>query len=136
MKRIGQTIAYIFHMLADFIIIIVGVYLGFLIRFFGRIPPENFMPFIKIWYLFGLLGVFCLWIFGLYTVKGKIKSREIIKKSFYAIAISTLIMMDIAYIFREEVMLFPSSIFIISIVINTLLCGLWRIFILYDNESK
>ncbi len=126
----------IFHMAADFIVIISGVYIAFLIKFLGVIPPLNFIPFIKIWYLFGITGIICLYAFGLYKIEIKMNNKQILLKSFKAIAISIIIIMDIAYILRERVMTFPSSIFLLAIIINTLLCGCWRIFILYDTEEK
>ena len=132
----GKTIKMIFHMAADFIVIISGVYIAFLIRFLGIIPAFNFMPFVRIWYLFGITGIICLYAFNLYNIDIKMNNKQILLKSFQAIAISTIIMMDIAYIMRERVMTFPSSVFLLGIIINTLLCGLWRIFILYDVEEK
>ena len=126
----------IFHMAADFIIIISGIYIAFLIKFLGVIPAFNFMPFIKIWYLFGITGIICLYAFDLYKIEIKMNNKQILLKSFKAIAISIIIMMDIAYILRERVMTFPTSIFLLGIIINTLLCGCWRIFILYDTEDK
>ena len=132
MKKIFKIILW---MISDFIIIISGVYLAYLIKFFGNIPAFNFIPFTKIWYLFGITGIGSLYFFGLYKPEIKMNNKEIMIRSLKAIALSSIIMMDIAFIIREKVMTFPSSVFILGIIINTVLCGFWRIFILYDDEE-
>jgi len=118
--------------ISDFIIIVSGVYIAYLIRFLGIIPPPNFLPFIKIWYLFGIIGVISLYYFGLYKTDKNFTKKEIWLNTLKAITLSTLIMMDFAYIIREQIMLFPSSIFFISFGINTFLCAGWRVFMLND----
>ena len=125
-----------FWMIADFIIIISGVYIAFLIRYIGIIPAYNFMPFTRIWYLFGFIGVGTLYYFKLYKIDKKMKNKEIMIHSFKAIILQTIIIMAIAFIKRELLMSFPSPIFILSILINTMLCGFWRIFILFDDEES
>ena len=123
-------------MLSDFIIVISGIYMSFLIRYLGIIPHFNFIPFTRIWYLFGVTSIASLYYFGLYNSEIEKNNKEIMLRYLKAIAFSTLIMMDIAYVMREKVMTFPSSVFFLGIVINALLCGLWRIFILYEAEEE
>ncbi len=135
-KIMKKTVKTIFWMIADFIIIISGIYIAYLIRYFGKIPDYNFIPFTRIWYLFGVTGIASLYFFGLYKIEKKMNNKEIMLRSFKAIGLAIIIMMDIAYIMRERIMSFPTSVFILGIIINTILCGFWRIFILFDDEEE
>lgn len=130
-----EKIKIFFWMIADFIIIVSGVYVSYLVRYLGVIPAYNFFPFTKLYYLFAFFGIIFLYYMGLYKSDKTLANKEIILRSFKAIFLSTIIMMDITYIWRGTLMSFPGSVFILSIPVNTILCGFWRVFILYDEEK-
>ncbi len=131
-----KTVKTFLWMISDFIIIISGIYIAFLIRYFGKISPYSFISFTRVWYLFGITGVASLYFFGLYNIKKKMNNKEIMLRSFKAITLAIIIMMNIIYVIIKKSMIFPLSVFVLGIFINTVLCSFWRIYILFDDEEE
>ncbi len=63
-------------------------------------------------------------------------NKEIMLRSFKAITLAIIIMMNIIYVIIKKSMIFPLSVFVLGIFINTVLCSFWRIYILFDDEEE
>jgi hypothetical protein len=120
-------------LITDLILINLGLYCGYLIRFNGVIDPVAFQPYVRLWYFLTVahLGIFAF--FKLYCHPRQFSRTEVVVRSVKAVTLSTLASVAIVYIYRQTAGAFPALVFAVAWFFNSILIGGWRIYIRYDN---
>ena len=104
----------------DSILINVGFLFAFLIRYGLPFPENNFLPYKSSFVFLTLLYISTMAFFRVYKSRFK-SSWELFKRIFLGLLFGTLLSVAFVYVFREKWGAFPTSVFIISFLINLLL---------------
>jgi len=107
-----------------FLINTILVNLGFLISFLTRyglpIPERSFLPYKKSFVFLTLIHMSALLAFKVYQKRFK-SSWELFKRMFLGLFLGTFLSVAFIYVFRSKWNAFPTSVFVISFLINLLL---------------
>ncbi len=126
----NKFLAFIFNRIPEAILIILGVYVSFLIKFRTiNLPEYNFASFIPVVIIICFSYFVFIYRFLLYKY-----SREQSNFSVLYVMLKTSIAAFICaaallYIFREKYLGFPSSVLVISFIINYFSLAIWHILI-------
>ncbi len=107
----------------DGILINSGIILAFWIRFQGNVPQSNFEAYQTICLPATLIMLLALYAFGLHNWR---KVDDVQNNIFKAVSFGMLVVMAMTYTIRSTVATFPTSIFVISWLINILFLSGWR----------
>ena len=113
-----------FIMLADVLVINLGIILAYLIRFRMELPIYNFRPYMEMCLWISLGSLFILNMYQLYSVSARTRWED----QFYSIVIAvTLIMMlSISLTYISANFAFPRSVFLLSGLLQVVILLLWR----------
>lgn len=114
----------LFIMIADVLVINLGIILAYLIRFRMELPIYNFRPYMEMCIWISLGSLFILNMYQLYSVSARTRWED----QFYSIVIAvTLIMMlSISLTYISANFAFPRSVFLLSGLLQVFLMLLWR----------
>ncbi len=118
-----SAVTQIVSLAIDGILINAGIILAFWIRFQGNVPAGNFEAYQTICLPVTLIMVLALYAFGLHNWR---KVDDIQNNIFKAVSFGMLVVMAMTYTIRSTVATFPTSIFVISWLINILFLSGWR----------
>ncbi|MEW6608411.1 MAG: sugar transferase [bacterium] len=119
-----RGITQIFSLIFDAILINIGIIFAFLIKFGGRLPQSNFEAYQSMCIPFTLAMLLSIYAFGLPNWR---KIDDIQNNTFKAVSFGTLIIMAISFASKNIAIAFPTSVFAISWIINTLSLTGWRV---------
>ena len=106
--------------LTNIILINVGFILAFLVRYGFPFPERNFAPYKNSFTFLTLIYMGSLAVFGIY--KNRFKSSWVLfERVSSGVFLGTLLSVAFIYVFRTQWGKFPTSIFVISFVMNLLL---------------
>jgi len=106
-------------LIANAVLINLGFLITFLIRY-GSFPENNFLPYRKSFIFLTLIYISALSFFRAYKSRFK-SSWELFKRVFLGLFFGTLLSIAFVYVFRAKWSAFPTSVFVLSFVINLLL---------------
>lgn len=106
--------------LANAVLINLGFFFAFLIRYGLPFPENNFLPYKSSFVFLTLIYISVLSFFRVYKSRFK-SSWELFKRVFLGLLLSTLLSVAFVYVFRTEWGAFPTSVFAISFLVNFLL---------------
>ena len=106
--------------LANAVLINLGFFFAFLIRYGLPFPENNFLPYKSSFVFLTLIYISVLSFFRVYKSRFK-SSWELFERVFLGLLLSTLLSVAFVYVFRTEWGAFPTSIFAISFLVNFLL---------------
>lgn len=126
---IKRSLFGILAIIIDGLLVNLGVIIGFLVRFGGNIPPENFEAYrIMIPFITGIM-IMTAYIFGLYNFRKDTLFTDIEVEVFKTATVGIGIVIAFTYIFRGVAAAFPTTVFILSWLINIVMFSGWRIII-------
>lgn len=106
--------------LANAVLINLGFLVTFLIRYGLPFPDVNFVPYKKSFVFLTVIYISALFLFRVYKRRFK-TSWDLFKRVFLGLFFGTLLSVAFVYVFRIKWGAFPSSIFVLSSLINLLL---------------
>lgn len=106
-------------LIANAVLINLGFLTTFLIRY-GSFPENNFLPYRKSFIFLTLIYISALSFFRVYKSRFK-SSWDLFKRVFLGLFFGTLLSIAFVYVFRAKWSAFPTSVFVLSFVINLLL---------------
>jgi len=106
--------------LANAVLINLGFFFAFLIRYGLPFPENNFLPYKSSFVFLTLIYISALSFFRVYKSRFK-SSWELFERVFLGLLLSTLLSVAFVYVFRTEWGAFPTSVFAISFLVNFLL---------------
>jgi len=106
-------------LIANAVLINLGFLITFLIRY-GSFPESNFLPYRKSFVFLTLIYISALSFFRVYKRRFK-SSWDLFKRVFLGLFFGTLLSIAFVYVFRAKWSAFPTSVFVLSFVINLLL---------------
>jgi lipopolysaccharide/colanic/teichoic acid biosynthesis glycosyltransferase len=106
--------------LTDIVLINIAFILSFLIRYGLPIPERSFLPYKKSFVFLTLIYVSALFFFRAFKARFK-TSWDLFKRIFSGLFLGTLLSMAFVYAFRIKWGAFPTSVFILSFLINLFL---------------
>ena len=106
--------------LANAVLINLGFFFAFLIRYGLPFPENNFLPYKSSFVFLTLIYISVLSFFRVYKSRFK-SSWELFERVFLGLLLSTLLSVAFVYVFRTEWGAFPTSVFAISFLVNFLL---------------
>ena len=119
-------------LLTDIILVNMGIYIGYLIRFNGVIDPKAFQPYLHLWYFLTIAHLVIFTIFKLYYHPNRFSKIEVIVRTIKAVTLATIASVCIVYIYRFTEGAFPCLVFVSTWLVNIILVGGWRVFIRYE----
>lgn len=120
-------------LITDIILVNIGIYSGYLIRFNGVIDPKAFQPYLHLWYFLTIAHLAIFAFFKLYYHPKRFSKIEVIARTIKAVTLATLASACIIYLYRFTEGAFPSLVFTSAWLINIILVGGWRTFIRYET---
>jgi len=124
MKRVIQKIGSI---LLDIVLVNLGIILAFLIRYQGALPARNFAAYLIMVPYITIIWIGSLYSFGLYRYRRDVSNLDLLSRTAQAAPIAAIASMLATYLYRARAAAFPSTIFLISWLLNILLLSGWRI---------
>ena len=115
--------------LADAVLINIGFLISFLVRYGLPFPENNFLPYKKSFVFLTLIYIAALSFFRVYKSRFK-SSWDLFKRVFLGLFMGTLLCVSFVYVFRTEWGAFPTSVFVISFLVNLFLIFKFNQFIL------
>ncbi len=106
--------------LTNIVLINVAFLLSFLVRYGLPFPERSFIPYKNSFVFLTLIYIGMLAIFGVYKSRFK-SSWELFQKVSLGVCLGTLLSVAFVYIFRIKWGAFPTSVFVISFLVNLLL---------------
>jgi lipopolysaccharide/colanic/teichoic acid biosynthesis glycosyltransferase len=106
--------------LIDIVLVNLGFLLSFLIRYKLTLPRGNFLPYKNSAVFLTIIYVSALSVFGVYRSRFK-SSWELFKRVFCGLVLGTLLSIAFVYVFRIKWGAFPTTVFVISFLVNLLL---------------
>lgn len=103
--------------LANILLINAGFLLAFLVKYGLVFPERSFLPYKKSFIFLTLIYTAALSLFKVYKNRFR-SSWDLFKKIFLGLAHGTLLSIALVYVFRVKWGAFPTSIFILSFIIN------------------
>ena len=130
-RLVSQDLRLLWRLLRDGMLLNIGWYAAYLIRFQGLIDPKAFRPYLKAWWVLTLLHLLMLWKNGRYQ-RNVLSERESFWGLLRAVGSGVLLSFSFLYLFRLRVSAFPSSILLLGVLLNTLFLWSGRIFLHRD----
>ncbi len=124
MRRVIQKIG---SVLLDAALVNLGIILAFLIRYQGTFPARNFEAYLVMAPYITIIWIGSFYFFGLYRYKRDISNLDLLSRTIQAATIAAIASVLAAYLYRARAAAFPSTIFLISWLVNILLLSGWRI---------
>ncbi len=131
MKRVIQKMGSI---LLDIVLVNLGVILAFLIRYQGTFPARNFEAYLIMAPYITIIWIGSFYFFGLYRYKRDASGLDILSRTAQAATIAAIASVLATYLYRARAAAFPSTIFLISWLVNILLLSGWRI--IYQTTTR
>jgi len=113
--------------LMDCFLVNLGVILAFLVRFKGTLPPHNFSAYQGLWVFITIIMLGAFYISGLYDRRRSYTMVNILDNTINGITLGTLLLFVAVYAARAEVGKFPTTVLLISWLVNIVLISGWRI---------
>lgn len=108
----------IVYYISDIILINLGFYFSFIIRFGLKIPYYNLRAYTSLALIVTVIYIASNYVFEVYSIKGQ-KAEDLFEALFQAVGVSTLLLIALAFIARK--FSFPRSVILISFIINYVL---------------
>jgi exopolysaccharide biosynthesis polyprenyl glycosylphosphotransferase len=118
-----------FLIIGDAVLINLGFYLSFLVRFKGQISEYSFYPFRENFFFLVLINIVALGFFKVYESRFR-SFWNLWEKIFSGLVCGEFFSIVFIYIFRGRWIGFPTSIFIISFFINLCLIFIFNSYVL------
>jgi exopolysaccharide biosynthesis polyprenyl glycosylphosphotransferase len=125
--REKEGIRTIIGVLLDAVLINAGIVLAFLIRFGGRIPPKNFAAYQGLWVFITIIMIGAFYVSGLYDRRRSYTMANILDNTVNGVTIGTLLLFVAIYATRKRMGRFPTTVLMMSWLINLILVSGWRI---------
>ncbi len=113
--------------LLDAVLVNAGIILAFLIRFGVKIPAKNFSAYQELWVFVTIIVIIVLYSSGLYNRQRSYTTVNILDNTINGVTIGTLLLFVAVYATRSRAGKFPTTVLIISWIINIILISGWRI---------
>ena len=110
----------IYLVFLDSILVNIGFFVSFSIRYGLPIPMRSFMPYKRSFAFLTLIYILALALFRVYKDRFK-SSWELFQSVSLGLFLGTLLSVGFVYVFRTKLGAFPTSVFAISFLINLLL---------------
>jgi len=114
-------------LLIDGVLVNAGIVLAFLLRFGGRIPARNFAAYQSLWVFVTIIMLGTFYISGLYDRRRSYTMVNILDNTINGVTLGTLLIFVAVYAARTEVGKFPTTVLMISWLVNLILISGWRI---------
>jgi len=125
-KRWGIPLA----VLLDGVLVNAGIVLAFLIRFKGTLPPYNFSAYQSLWVFVTIIMLGTFYISGLYDRRRSYTMVNMLDNTINGVTLGTLLIFVAVYAARTKVGKFPTSVLMISWLVNLILISGWRIILI------
>jgi len=125
-KRRGILLA----VLIDGVLVNAGMVLAFLIRFGGRPPARNFAAYQSLWVFVTIIMLGTFYISGLYDRRRSYTMVNILDNTINGVTLGTLLLFVAVYAARTKVGKFPTTVLMISWVVNLILISGWRVILI------
>jgi len=128
----------IIYYIVDILLINIGFYFSFIIRFGLKIPYYNFSAYTSLALVVTIIYIASNYVFEVYDVKGQ-KAEDLFEALFQAVGFSTLLLIALAFIARK--FSFPRSVILISFIINYVLLFFSKVLLskiipLFPNKER
>ncbi|MCK4647964.1 sugar transferase [bacterium] len=121
-----KAIRGIVSILSDAILVNLGIILSFLLRYQGRLPARNFEAYLIMAPYITIIWIGSLYSFGLYRDRREASGLDLLSRTTQAAIIALVASVLATYFYRARAAAFPSTIFLISWLVNILLLSGWR----------
>jgi exopolysaccharide biosynthesis polyprenyl glycosylphosphotransferase len=118
---------FIFFVIIDILVINAGIISAFLIRFGGTLPQPNFEAYQIMWIAITAIMILAIYGSGAYSWGKDGIFGDIQVTILKATTAGTLVVVVVTYVNRDVASAFPSSVFFLSWLLNTLLLSSWRL---------
>jgi len=122
--------------LMDGVLVNVGIILAFLIRFKGTLPPFNFSAYQSVWVFITIIMIGTFYISGLYDRRRSYTMVNILDNTINGVTLGTLLIFVAVYAARTEVGKFPTTVLMISWLVNLILISGWRIILVQFRKAS
>lgn len=116
--------ARLFLYILDIVLMNLGFYLAFRLRFGAAIPAANIDPYLRLLPYLSVIFPILFWLFGLYERSWR-RSSETIYSVVLSVIILNIVAMALTYFLRGFA--FPRTVFFIAGIIQVLLLSAWRL---------
>jgi len=116
--------------LIDGVLVNAGIVLAFLVRFGGRIPAKNFAAYQSLWVFVTIIMIGAFYVSGLYDRRRSYTMVNILDNTINGVTIGTLLLFVAIYAARTKVGRFPTTVLMISWLVNLILISGWRTILL------
>ena len=113
--------------LLDGVLVNAGIILAFLIRFRGTLPRYNFAAYQGLCVFITVIMLGAFYISGLYDRRRSYTMVNILDNTINGISLGTLLIFVAAYAARLRIGAFPTTVLMISWLVNLILISGWRI---------
>jgi exopolysaccharide biosynthesis polyprenyl glycosylphosphotransferase len=113
--------------LLDGVLVNAGIILAFLIRFKGTLPPFNFSAYQNLWVFIIIIMIGAFYISGLYDRRRSYTMVNILDNTINGVTLGTLLIFVAVYTARLRIGAFPTTVLMISWLVNLILISGWRI---------
>jgi exopolysaccharide biosynthesis polyprenyl glycosylphosphotransferase len=121
-----RTIVRIASILLDAILVNLGILLSFFLRYQGRLPVANFRAYLIMAPYITIIWIGSLYTFGLYRSRKETVRLDLLIRATQSAIIAVLISVLATYLHRATASAFPSTVFLISWLVNIFLLSGWR----------
>lgn len=122
-KALKKTIP----VLLDAILVNLGIILSFLLRYQGRLPARNFAAYLIMAPYITIIWIGSLYSFGLYRDRREASGLDLLSRTTQTAIIAAIVSVLATYLYRARAAAFPTTIFLISWLVNILLLSGWRL---------
>lgn len=120
--------------LVDALLVNGGIILAFLIRFGGKLPEKNFAAYQSLWVFITIIMIGAFYISGLYDWRRSYTMVNTLDNTINGVTIGVLLLFVAIYAARSRFGRFPTTVLMISWLLNLMLVGGWRIIIMHFRE--
>lgn len=110
----------LFLLISDAVLINLGFLIAFVVRYHMTFPERNFLPYKEAFVFLTLIFILALSLFRSYETRFKC-SWDLFKRIFLGMFFGSLLSIAFVYVFRARWAAFPTTIFIISTIVNLVL---------------
>jgi len=122
-----ERIRTVITVLLDAALVNSGIVLGFLFRFGGVLPSYNFSAYRSLWVSITIIMLGTFYVSGLYDRRKSYTMVNILDNTINGVTLGTLLIFVAVYAARTKVGEFPTTVLMISWLINIILISGWRI---------
>ena len=122
-----KVIRGIVSILSDVILVNLGIILSFLLRYQGTLPARNFEAYLIMAPYITIIWIGSLYSFGLYRDRREASGLDLLSRTTQAAIIALVASVLATYLYRARAAAFPSTVFLISWLVNVLLLSGWRL---------